>query len=249
MHENTSNFLYSRPEYLEIMYSEPGRAKAFMCRRMFERYLPEPPASLLDVGCGTGLHLEILSRWVPECWGLDCSPEMIDYARRARPQFTWRVADMRGMRLGRRFDAVLCLGSTLIHLLTDRDLERTLESMARHIRAGGLLVLDVLNAARLLGAPDGNGRTEFAVDHPGVQARSDSRMAVDRRRQVLEVARTWSVPGRGPVHDRCRYRLLFPLELEGLLRRAGFTVLGMFDNTDLDETDLWGHRLYVAAVR
>ena len=49
------------------------------------------------------------------------------------------------------------------------------------------------------------------------------------------------------MEDYCEYRLLFPAELERLLNENGFHVLGMFDNKDLNETDLSGRRLYVAA--
>jgi len=42
--------------------------------------------------------------------------------------------------------------------------------------------------------------------------------------------------------------LIFPLELEGLLNDAGFTVVGMYDNQELKESALNGLRLYVVAI-
>ena len=59
--------------------------------------------------------------------------------------------------------------------------------------------------------------------------------------------RIWDIPGREPARDYCEYRLFFPQELVYLLERKGYSVLGMYDNMALEETDLSGRRLYVAA--
>ena len=71
----------------------------------------------------------------------------------------------------------------------------------------------------------------------------------DRRRQILVRKRAWSIPGRPPVEDFCEYRLFFPAELEHLLEEKGFRVVGMFDNKELEETDLSDRPFYVAAIQ
>jgi len=45
----------------------------------------------------------------------------------------------------------------------------------------------------------------------------------------------------------CEYRPFFPAELEHLLGEKGFQVVGMFDNKEMEESDLSGEWLYVAA--
>jgi hypothetical protein len=47
--------------------------------------------------------------------------------------------------------------------------------------------------------------------------------------------------------DDAEYRLFFPLELEDYLGRAGFSILGMWDNRELKDSDLTDRRLYIAA--
>lgn len=42
--------------------------------------------------------------------------------------------------------------------------------------------------------------------------------------------------------------MFFPAELEHLLSERGFKVAGMFDNKELQETELSGSRLYVPAI-
>jgi hypothetical protein len=60
--------------------------------------------------------------------------------------------------------------------------------------------------------------------------------------------RTWRIDGQGEAEDFCEYRMFFPAELEDLLSERGFRVTGMFDNMQLQETELSGPRLYVPAV-
>jgi len=60
--------------------------------------------------------------------------------------------------------------------------------------------------------------------------------------------RVWTfADGRPPQEDYCQYRLSLPLELEHYLEAYGSSVLGLFDNKELNDTDLSGHRMYLAA--
>nr|VFJ98043.1 MAG: hypothetical protein BECKH772B_GA0070898_101247 [Candidatus Kentron sp. H]VFK01212.1 MAG: hypothetical protein BECKH772A_GA0070896_102187 [Candidatus Kentron sp. H]VFK04913.1 MAG: hypothetical protein BECKH772C_GA0070978_102197 [Candidatus Kentron sp. H] len=60
--------------------------------------------------------------------------------------------------------------------------------------------------------------------------------------------RLFEIPGMAPVRDWCEYRLFFPAKLEHRLAENGFEVVGMFDNKKLEESDLSGEWLYVAAL-
>ncbi len=156
---------------------------------------------------------------------------------------------MRSVRLGRTFDAILCMGSALMYALTNEAVAQTLATFAVHAHPGTLLILDINNAASYLGGGGFQTEREFVVDTPLFKARGVARHSFDRRRQLLIRRRTWTIPGQPPMEDYCEYRLFLPSELEQLLAGTGFRVMGMFDNKELRETDLSGNRLYVAAVR
>jgi len=216
---------------------------------MFARFLPAPPSSILDFGCGTGRDLAALSRDCPDCWGVDYLETMIQYARSKYPALHFQNGDMREVRLKRCFDAILCMGSAFMYALTNEEVDQVLDTFVLHAHSGTLLILDLNNAASYLGGGKFKEQTEFAIDGTAFSASSVALHEFDRRRQLLVRRRTWSIPGRPPIEDFCEYRLFFPEELENLLNTKGFRVLGMFDNKDLRETDLSGPRLYVAARR
>lgn len=97
--------------------------------------------SLLDVACGTGAHLLHLRReFAVE--GVELSAHMADRARRRLPGVTVHEGDMRLFDLGRRFDAVTCLFSSIGYTRTPEDLQRALVAMTRHLEPGGVLVVD-----------------------------------------------------------------------------------------------------------
>ncbi|WP_433873667.1 class I SAM-dependent methyltransferase [Saccharopolyspora sp. CA-218241] len=98
--------------------------------------------ALLDVACGTGEHLRALRGSFARVEGVEVSPDMLAIARSKLPGVPVHRADMRDFELGRRFDAVCCLFSSVGYLATVRDLDAAIARMAAHLRPGGVLVVD-----------------------------------------------------------------------------------------------------------
>jgi len=247
MHDSTRNLLYDQPELYELIYPDPDEVTPNYCLRAWAAYLPAPPRSVLDIGCGTARDLNVLSRRIPDCWGVDFQERAIAYATRLRPHLRLVQGDMRSLQLGRTFDAIISFGSTLLYALEQDDLTATLSSVARHAHPGTLLLLDLTNASAFL--PGGRASTSrsIATDVPGFTAMAQHTITFDRTRQHFIRERVWTIPGSEKVSDFCRYRMLFPQELRALLGAAGWEVLGMWDNQQLTATDLTGPTLYVAA--
>jgi SAM-dependent methyltransferase len=98
--------------------------------------------SLLDVACGTGWHLELFARRYPHVEGLDLSLAMLNRARERVPRVPLHQADMRVFEIGRTFDAVTCLSSSIVSMPDADALQEAIGTMARHLRPGGVLVLE-----------------------------------------------------------------------------------------------------------
>ncbi len=66
------------------------------CRELAARIAIEAPARVIDLGSGPGNSTSVLAERWPGCelTGLDSSPEMVAAARKAYPQWTWRVGDI-----------------------------------------------------------------------------------------------------------------------------------------------------------
>src|SRR5947207_2308141 len=77
--------------------------------------------TLLDVACGTGWHLERFRDWY-EVEGLDSSSGMLRHAWQRLPYVPLHQADMRTFNLGRSFDVIVCLSSSIAWMQTKREL-------------------------------------------------------------------------------------------------------------------------------
>jgi SAM-dependent methyltransferase len=97
--------------------------------------------TLLDVACGTAAHLEHLAGKY-EVEGLDLDPEMLAVARERLPNGTFHQADMADFDLGRRFDAVVCMFSSIGYVKTEARLRGAVAAMARHLEPAGVLVVE-----------------------------------------------------------------------------------------------------------
>lgn len=111
----------------------------------------EPPARVLDAGCGTGRIAIRLSELGYEVVGVDVDPSMLAHAQGAAPDIDWRLADLSSFDLAQTFDLVLLAGNT-IPLLEPGTLEATCRRLAAHLEPAGLLVCGFgLDSAHLPG--------------------------------------------------------------------------------------------------
>lgn len=116
-------------------------AEAQTLRGVIERTKRASGNLLLDVARGTGAYLVPLSRrYAAE--GLDLDAAMLAVAREKLPEARLHRADMAAFDLGRRFDAVVCLGSSIGYARTAARLRETLRTLARHLVPGGVVVVE-----------------------------------------------------------------------------------------------------------
>jgi 2-polyprenyl-3-methyl-5-hydroxy-6-metoxy-1,4-benzoquinol methylase len=106
--------------------------------------------SVLDTACGTGWHSLALARKGFAAAGTDASPAMIERARQnaaaSRVDVPFEVADFSNLaKIPGTFDALLCLGNSLPHVLSETALRETFRQMKGKIRAGGAIILHNLN--------------------------------------------------------------------------------------------------------
>ena len=99
-------------------------------------------SSLLDVACGTGKHLERFQRWHSDIAGLDLDQGLLEIARERLEDVPLLEGDMTTFELGREFDVVTCLFSSIGYVGTVQRLNAAIATMARHLSARGVLVVE-----------------------------------------------------------------------------------------------------------
>jgi SAM-dependent methyltransferase len=112
-----------------------GRLELVRTRELLERFLPPPPARVLDVGGGTGIHAQWLAEAGYAVRLLDLVPAHVEVAA-ALAGVDAALGDARTLpEADATFDAVLLLGP-LYHLLDRTDRLRALREARRVARPG-----------------------------------------------------------------------------------------------------------------
>jgi SAM-dependent methyltransferase len=114
--------------YYDRLYSFKNYAdEAAKIRDLIRREHPGAH-SILDVACGTAEHAKLLSS---------------DFAVDGMvPKGSFHVADMRQFDLGKKYDVVQCLFSSIGYLTKGDDVVRALECFARHLAPGGIVIVE-----------------------------------------------------------------------------------------------------------
>jgi ubiquinone/menaquinone biosynthesis C-methylase UbiE len=97
--------------------------------------------TLLDVACGTGLHLEHLAKHF-RVEGLDICPELLEIAGDRIPGIPLHLGDMTDFALGKQFDIVTCLFSSIGYVKTLDKLKDAVCSMTAHLKPQGVLAIE-----------------------------------------------------------------------------------------------------------
>jgi SAM-dependent methyltransferase len=96
---------------------------------------PGGAAEVLDLGCGGG-HVAAHLRAGRAMTLVDLSPDMLAVSQQLNPECTHVAGDMRTIRLGREFDAVL-VHDAVDYMTSEADLRQVIGTAVAHCRPGG----------------------------------------------------------------------------------------------------------------
>lgn len=134
----------SQDEGERLLRSGHGRLELERMRELFLRYLPARPASVLDVGGGTGIHAGWLAEQGYQVHLVDPVQRHVTAAL-VRGTFTASVGDARQLpREDGSVDAVLLLGP-MYHLVRATDRRAAVTEALRVLRPSGVLMVAAIS--------------------------------------------------------------------------------------------------------
>jgi SAM-dependent methyltransferase len=220
----------SKPWFEEVFDEDYLRTLPFMSGEQTLREVEfieaslaaRPGARILDVGCGYGRHaIELVQRGL-DVTGLDLSLPLLiraaDEAQKRALSVNFVHADMREMAFDQEFDGVTCMLTSFGYFDEDANM-RVAEGMARALKPGGRLLLDIVNRDYIVSdLPsrvwwEGNG----CVVLEEVDFNFHTSRILTHRSIVFEDGRQ--------VEQELSIRAYSLHEIGRLLRQAGFRVL------------------------
>ena len=239
---------FFRTDYLNVyghMFTEERAEKesAFVASALELK----PDASVLDLCCGQGRHSVQLAKRGLAVTGLDLNPEYLELAQQAatagKVTIETVAADMRMIPFENKFDAIVNMYSSFGYLESEDEDLKVLVSAARALKAGGRLLLDMLNR-------------EWAIDnyiqndwHKG----ADETLYIERRDLDLATSRMHVhfivVDAEGHRRESIGHniRLYTLTEMKRLLERVGLGVTAVFGGFDGEEYAIGTRRMVIVA--
>ncbi|MFA6505146.1 MAG: class I SAM-dependent methyltransferase [Treponemataceae bacterium] len=187
---------------------------------------------VLDVGCATGSFALALMKKGMDVTGIDLNPSMIQSAcrRNPEPRTNARFFLMNMMEVGSafshgRFDIIVCLGNTLVHLDGPAQILSFLKQARDLLRPGGALVFQTVNYAKVLSEnitrlpTIETTRSRFEREY---RQRDDGRISFE--------ATIFASNGQAVFRDRVALYPATPTELTDLVKEAGLKRLDLFED-------------------
>lgn len=140
----------SYARYYDLLYKDKDySAEVEYVTSHIRKHAPQSE-HILELGCGTGAHAEHLARMGYTVHGVDMSEEMLARAEARKSALPAEVAgrlsfssgDVRSVRTGETYDAVISLFHVMSYQSTNDDLIAVFETAATHLSAGGLFLYD-----------------------------------------------------------------------------------------------------------
>src|SRR5579862_301320 len=128
--------------YYDLIYSwKDYKKEAETIRQLIAKHKKSTGRDLLEVACGTGGHIQYLKDHF-RATGTDINNGMLGVARKKVKGVRFQQADIVTLNLGREFDAIICIFSSIGYLRTDAALKKTLRNFTRHLKTEGVVIIE-----------------------------------------------------------------------------------------------------------
>lgn len=227
----------------------------------FESFAQHAGPPVLELGVGTGRVAEHLAQAGMTITGIDSSGAMLEYARSrvsgaAARRLTLHQGDLREFDLGTQFEMAFAALNTFAHLTTREDQILSLNTVWKHLKDGGLLILDMDN---VLGGKYLEQDREVILDWVRQDPATGHTVAkmvsgwVDEVTQIQHLTFIFDETDRDGLTRRTLVefplRYSYPAEMGLLLERCGYQIDGVYGSYELDPFTAASERMIYVARR
>lgn len=219
--------------YYDLLYrSKDYTGEAQFVHHLLQQYAPNA-RSILDLGCGTGIHATLLAKAGYQVYGIDLSAEMLHQASDRLSHLPAEIAsrlafsqgDVRHVRINQQFDAVISLFHVISYQTTNEDIQAAFATVKAHLKPGGIFVFDCWYGPGVLSDRPGTRVKRLEDEKISVIRIANSLMypnenVVDVKYQVLIKQKNTGITEE--IQEIHRMRYLFKPELDLLFNQFGF---------------------------
>ena len=210
-------------------------------KQAFQKFSNNEAKTILDIGCGTGLHTKELTSEGFEVTGLDLSEQMIKKAKERNPKSNFFIGNMANFDINKKFDTCICMFSSIGYLTTNKEIEGFFNSVKKHLKQDGLLIIDCWNGLCVMNElPTSREKRAKRSNIEVVRTSYPTLKAEEHLNDInfkVKVYKDNNLEREYTEHHIVRF--FFPQELKKYISDAGFELLKVCPsyniNQDIDE--------------
>jgi len=220
----------SYSSYYDLLYNDKnyGREVEYV-HELILKYHPSTK-SILELGCGTGIHASLLCDKNFNVTGVDKSAEMLKIAEKKLEGSDLKLieADIIVFRNGQKFDTAISLFHVMSYMPDINMLTAAFKTAGAHLPARGLFIFDCWHGPAVLEEQPGPRKKEFENENISVVRRSESEWIKEKNlvNVNFEITITKKLNGEKEIIKELHpMRYWFENEITGALNNSGFELL------------------------
>lgn len=244
------NSLYAK--YYDLLYKDKDYTQeALYIHKIIKHFLPSA-VDILELGCGTGKHAELLVDLGYKVHGVDMSQSMLELAEKRRygkeDKLFFTHSKIQELNLDKKFDVVLSLFHVLSYQNSNFDVRSFFKTAKKHLKKGGIFIFDFWYGPSVLKIGPSVRLKEMIDDQVKVFRIAKPNVIVEKN--VVEVVyniiikdlKSQSIMEKEEIHSM---RFFFDPEVELFCELEGFSVnekyawLTFAKPTDEDWSVVW----------
>lgn len=130
-------------QYYDLLYQDKDyEAETNYILDLIKKYHAKTK-SILELGCGTGKHANLLAKNNFIIHGVDISPTMLEIAKKNHhPNISFALGDARNYRANQKFDTVISLFHVASYQNSNQDLNDYFQTANLHLDCNGIFIFD-----------------------------------------------------------------------------------------------------------
>lgn len=222
----------------------------------YKRWLPKAKgASILELCCGTGRLTIPIAKDGYDISGVDYTPSMLEQAKakasEAGLEIEFVEADIRALDLRKKYDFIFIPFNSIHHLYRNEDLFKAFQVVRKHLKPGGLFLLDCFNPNIqyiVEGEKEQQQIAAYTTDD-GRDILIKQTMRYENKTQINRIEWHYFINGRFDSVQNLDMRLFFPQELDAYLEWNGFKMIHKFGSFEEEAfTDHSGKQIFVCQL-
>lgn len=133
-------------QYYDLLYSDKDyQTEVAYVDKLIKQSNPKAK-TILELGCGTGNHAELLFKKGYTIHGIDLSKEMLNIAEKKRKgkenKLEFTHSNIQTLNLNNQFDIVISLFHVMSYQSTNKELMKVFEVVKKHLKKDGIFIFD-----------------------------------------------------------------------------------------------------------